>query len=707
MTADTSKKVALVGNPNSGKSSLFNFLTGLRQTVSNFPGVTVEKKTGTYITDSGHTVEITDLPGLYSLYPNSSEEKLVVNLLVVPDTPARPDFLIYVADVTQLERHLLLATQLVDFGYPMIFVLNMCDLVEQSGGSIDEKKLSAYLGVPVVKVSVRNNTNLEALTSLINAFCNLPHPGSAKNLYSLNPTEQKVAARLANITPANGHYESVILAHHHQWLEGLSPDVRTKIAGVVKQESFHDLKLQVQETLARYEHYDGVLGQVVKSGVRPPQTTTDRIDAVITHRVSGPLIFFTIMFFVFQAIYTWSAYPMDLIELAFAKAGTWVQGLFPGSWVADLLANGLLAGLGGVLVFVPQIAILFLLLTILEESGYMSRVVFMFDSLMQRFGMNGRSMVALISSGACAIPAIMSTRTISSQKERLITILVSPLISCSARLPVYAVLIGFAVPSTKWMGIISLQGLAFMGLYLLGIAGALAAALIFKYVLKSASGSYLMMELPDYKPPIWKNVFISVREKVMSFVTGAGKIIMVISIVLWFLASFGPGDSMTIAEQKASTESRQKGLSEEETQNKIAAVKIEASYIGHMGKWLEPTIRPLGFDWKIGIALITSFAAREVFVGTMATIYSIGTTDDEKTIRERMAAEVWPGTVDKVYSTATSFSLLIFYVFAMQCMSTLAIVRKETGTWKWPLVQFVFMGVMAYLGAWMVQFLLK
>jgi len=369
--------------------------------------------------------------------------------------------------------------------------------------------------------------------------------------------------------------------------------------------------------------------------------------------------------------------------------------------MSDLLVNGLLAGLGGVLVFVPQITILFFLIALLEESGYMSRVVFMFDSIMQKFGMNGRSMVALISSGACAIPAIMSTRTISNYKERLITILVSPLISCSARLPVYAVLIGFVVPDTKFLGVFNYQGLAFMGLYLLGIVGVIFSSLFFKKILKSDTASFLMIELPNYKPPIWTNVFLSVKEKVSSFVIGAGKIIIFISIALWFLASYGPGTSISDSSALAKNVATEKNLDEIQKSNLIASYKLESSYIGHLGKWIEPAIKPLGFDWKIGIALLTSFAAREVFVGTMATIYSIGSESDELTIRQKMAAEIRPGSNIKVYNPATALSLLVFYVFAMQCMSTLAVTKKETQSWKWPIIQFAFMGVLAYLGAFL------
>lgn len=694
--------IGLLGNPNSGKSSLFNYLTGMRQNVSNFPGVTVDKKRGSYALKNGFQADIIDFPGTYSVYPNSSEEKLVINILTDTGNPHRPDLVIYVADITQLDRHLLFATQIIDMGYPMIFVLNMADLAEKDGSSIHLSGLEKYMHVPMICISVRNEKNLEELEVKINDLAEKKYPVASAPLYQCTDIETFVAGRVQKYLGLENMYTAKIIAHHYQWLEFLSSEQRQYISDIIARSGFNDLKIQVRETMQRYDTYHDVVKKTVISPKKSSKSRTDKIDEWITHRFIGPVIFFVVMLFVFQSIYSWATYPMDWIETGFAAAGAQINQILPDSWWTDLIVNGLLAGLGGVLVFVPQIAVLFFLLSILEESGYMSRVVFMFDSIMQKFGMNGRSMVSLISSGACAIPAIMSTRTISNPKERLITILVSPLVSCSARLPVYAVLIGFAVPDIKIWGILNMQGLAFMGLYVLGILGALGSSLIFKKILKSDSGSFLMIELPDYKPPIWKNVFLSVKEKVLAFIAGAGKIIVFISVILWFLASFGPGDSLLNAEINAKKESEVSGLSMEEQNNLTASYKIEASYIGRMGKWIEPAIAPLGFDWKIGIALLTSFAAREVFVGTMATIYSIGNDNDEKTIRQKMAAEVRPGTDIKVYNTATSFSLLVFYVFAMQCMSTLAIVKRETNTWKWPIIQFLFMSAMAYLGALVV-----
>ena len=408
------------------------------------------------------------------------------------------------------------------------------------------------------------------------------------------------------------------------------------------------------------------------------------------------------MLLVFQAIFAWASYPMDLIDSLFGQLVEGVQQVLPAGWVTDLITDGILAGLGGVVIFVPQIAILFFLITILEEVGYMARAAFMFDRVMQFFGLNGRSMVALISSSACAIPAVMSTRNIANWKERLITIMVSPLISCSARIPVYTVLIGFVVPVGTVWGVFNQQGLAFMGLYLLGIFAAFASAWVFKKVLKTNESSYLMLELPSYRPPVMRNVWLNVWEKVKTFLLEAGKVIIVISIALWGLATYGPKAAIEQAEQSAIEQATEQNLPENEAADLLAAKQLEASFAGHLGKFIEPAIAPLGFDWKMGIALITSFAAREVFVGTMATIYSIGSEDDESSVRDRMAAERNPVTGDLVYSLPTSLSLLIFYVFAMMCMSTLAVVKRETKSWKWPIIQFVFMTAMAYLSSWIV-----
>ncbi|MFZ1749273.1 MAG: ferrous iron transport protein B [Saprospiraceae bacterium] len=697
MTLPSRPKVALLGNPNSGKSSLFNLLTGLRQDVSNFPGVTVEKKIGIYSFPNGLEIQVTDFPGTYSLYPNSTEEKIVINTITNPNDENYPDLVIYVADATQLERHLLFASQIRDLNIPMIFVLNMTDIAEKEGKSIHLPALEKYLDVPIVCTSVRSAFGVDILMDKVIFLLENKSKPLEKSLYKLNDVETFVASRIMKYLGTDQLYHAKILAHHYQWLTHLHADQKGFIGELIERSGFNNLRLQVQETMRRYDDIVHIAHSTVTSSTKVEKSITDKIDEWVTHRIFGPILFFLIMTMMFQSIFTWATYPMDLIEEGFAWAGKFIGTTLPEVWWSDLIINGLLAGLGGVLVFVPQIFILFFLIAILEESGYMSRVVFMFDAIMQRFGMNGRSMVSLISSGACAIPAIMATRTISNYKERLITILVSPLISCSARLPVYAVLIGFAVPSQRVLGLFNTQGLAFMGLYMMGIVGAFVSALFFKKILKSDQSSFLMIELPNYKTPMWKNIIISVKEKVMSFVVGAGKVIMVISLILWFLASYGPGDAIEKSTIQAEQIALNNKLDDTQKNNLVASYAIQSSYIGKMGKWIEPLISPLGFDWKIGIALLTSFAAREVFVGTMATIYSIGSESDGKTIRQKMAAELRPGSREKVYDTATSVSLLLFYVFAMQCMSTLAVTKKETNSWKWPIIQFLFMGIMAYV----------
>lgn len=695
-------KVALLGNPNSGKSSLFNKLTGLRQHVSNFPGVTVDKKVGFIQIAQDQSIEITDFPGTYSIYPTSEEEKIVVNILTNPKHKLFPEVVIYVADSTQLERHLLFATQIKDLGLPMIFVLNMVDLMNDQA-HMPLEALEYYLGCPVITNALHEEDILEKLIQAIKRVL-ASSLVESKPIYKLQPLETQLAKKIMTALDIHHPYLALLLGHHYRWLPHLTNEDRLRIEKCVHELAFKDIEWQIIETMSRYDHFQKIIKPARIQNLDNITGWTDKIDSWITHRILGPILFFVIMFFVFQAIYSWASYPMDFIESAFASASTYLHQILPKALWSNLLIDGLLAGLGGVLVFIPQIAILFFLIALLEESGYMSRVVFMFDGLMQRFGMNGRSMVALISSGACAIPAIMSTRTISNPKERLITILVSPLISCSARLPVYAVLIGFVVPETTKFGVFNAQGLAFMGLYLLGIIGALTASLFFKKILQAPNSSFLMMELPQYKSPIWSNVWFSVKEKVWSFIVGAGKVIIVVSMILWFLASFGPQTAMQNAQEQADRTALEMSLTSEEKEDLVASLSLEASYIGHLGHWIEPMVKPLGFDWKIGIALITSFAAREVFVGTMATIYSVGSTSDEKTIREKMAQDKIKGTETKIYNPATSAALLVFYVFAMQCMSTLAITKKETNSWKWPLVQFLFMGVMAYVGAFLTHY---
>ena len=696
----TPTTIALLGNPNCGKSSVFNQLTGLQQRIGNFPGVTVDKRYGPVRLPDGERVRLVDYPGTYSLYPTSQDERIVIQAFTGPE---RPEAILYIADVTQLDKHLLLFTQLRDLGLPMLLVLNMADIAERENLLVDTERLKRKLGVPVVSISGRTGSGAAQLREgLQNLHIAARDYRKLPLYYAPSEVEQQVIDVVRDELPeVRTDYEALLIGHHHAWLPHLSAAQRMNIQQRLTALRFNPLKYQVRETMQRFDRFTPVVQRSLTVADGPRSTLTERLDDVLTHQVFGPLVFFALMLLVFQAIFTWAGTPMDWIDALFAGSADYLNATLPDTWWRSLLADGIIAGLGGILIFIPQIAILFFLIAILEEVGYMARAVYLFDNLMQRFGLNGRSIVALVSGSACAIPAVMSTRTIGNWKERLITILVTPFISCSARIPVYTVLIGFVVPATVAVGFITWQSLAFMGLYLLGIAAALSGAWVLKKVLRSDEPSFLLLELPEYRMPVWRNVFLTVFEKVKTFTFEAGKIILVISIVLWVLSSYGPGQQMAAAETAARTEATERALTQpEEIDNLVAARRIEASYAGHLGKWIEPAIRPLGFDWKIGIALITSFAAREVFVGTMATIYSIGSDSDETSVRERMALERDLVTGAPVYTAATAASLLLFYVFAMQCMSTLAVVRRETKSWKWPVLQFVAMTGLAYLASW-------
>ena len=705
--------VGLVGNPNSGKSSLFNLLTGLRQRIGNFPGVTVEKKSGRLTLNGGRAgaggvseVELVDFPGAYSCYPTSLDERLVVQELTNPEGDLFPDAIVYVADVTKLDKHLLLFTQLRDLDLPMILVLNMADLIEEQGLKVDVDRLVAQLGVPVVPISARANTGVAELKQTIADLLRNPETyRPSEPFYEPAAKARDVLGELRQALPARNDYHALLLTHHAGWLKHVPDETRHRVQKARVKHEFHSLRAQVDETMARYNTFEPIVRDSVRRGGERA-SFSDRIDDVLTHRVFGPLLFVAIMVLLFQALFAWSDWPMSGIEWFFETAGNGVRNLLGQGWLTDLLVDGILAGLGGVLVFIPQIAILFFFVALLEEVGYLARAAYMFDGMMQRFGLNGRSVVSLISGHACAIPAIMSARTISNWKERLLTILVTPLTSCSARIPVYVILISFAVPDVA-VGPFNAQGLAFAGLYFLGILGAMLSALAFKLLLSTPDRSFLMLELPSYRTPVWRNVGVTVWQKVQTFVVEAGKIILLISVILWGLSTFGPPGAMESARTRVQSEVETQDLNEEQAADLLAGQQLEASYAGHIGKAIEPVIRPLGYDWKIGIALFTSFAAREVFVGTMATIYSIGSTDDEFKIRERMAEEVNPRTGEAVYTPATAWSLLIFYVFAAMCMSTTAVTKRETGGWKWPIIQFVFMTGLAYLGAMLVYQLLS
>ena len=687
-------KIALVGNPNSGKSSLFNHLTGLNQKIGNFPGVTVDKKTG-YCKLNEHTrAQIIDLPGTYSIYPNSTDEKIVYDILGNKADPLHPDIVVVIVDASNFKRNLLLFTQIHDLNIPTVLVLNMMDVVEKTGLQIDADKLSQELGVPVIPMKARRGKGIDLLKNALTGKLT-SHEAPIFNARDYAPEAIDTVKKTFSITE---DYVAYQMLQQYRINSSLTDNEKNLLADIADKHSFNRDELRRKETLERYAAINHFIDGAVKETITQlPIRWTQRLDRIFTHKVWGYLIFFVILFLIFQSIFAWATLPMDFIDSTFSSLSIYLKNQLPEGALTGLLTEGIIPGIGGIVIFIPQIAILFAFISILEETGYMSRVVFLMDKIMRKFGLNGKSVVPLISGVACAIPAIMATRTIENRKERLITIFITPFMSCSARLPVYTILIALIIPEKTIGGVFNLQGLALMGMYLLGFIAAIVSALIMKLILNTRERSFLVMELPTYKMPRWKNVGLTMYEKSKTFVFEAGKIILAISVVLWVLASYGPGDRISHAEEHIAAKYDTKSMTEEEYANVLESYKLENSYAGIFGKAIEPAIRPLGYDWKIGIALITSFAAREVFVGTMATIYSIGNTDDEGTIKSRMRNEINPETGKKRYDFPTGLSLLVFYAFAMQCMSTMAIVYRETNGWKWPLLQLFYMSGVAYI----------
>ena len=693
--------VALIGNPNTGKSSVFNILTGLNQKVGNYPGITVEKKQGTCQLERNLKAHIIDLPGTYSLNASSLDENVVIELLLNKKDKDYPDVAVVIADIENLKRNLLLFTQIKDLGIPTILAINMADRMKRKAISLNIKELEKKLGTKIVLLSSRKKIGIETLKSLISNY----------NSLSLTPciNSSKIAPeyfeRLQKTFPNQDLYKLWLVVTQDVNFGKLN---RKKINGIqpFQTESITNLKrLQQKETIARYQFINDTLKETLSIDSKNAKDLRSRFDKILTHKFWGYVIFFSILLLIFQAIFDWSTYPMDFIDNSFTLLSEWLKINLPPGVFSNLITEGIIPGLGGIVIFIPQIAFLFLFISILEESGYMSRVVFLMDRIMRRFGLSGKSVVPLVSGTACAIPAIMATRNIENWKERLITILVTPFITCAARLPVYLIIISLVIPEGRVLGIISLQGLTLLILYGLGFAAAIIAAYTLDKYLHVKSKSFFVIEMPNYKLPLLKNVGITVLEKTKSFVFGAGKIILAISIILWVMGSYGPGD-FNQAEEIVLQQTKQQNLSQEELAIKLSSFKLENSYIGIVGKFIEPAVRPLGYDWKIGIALISSFAAREVFIGTLATMYSVG-NDEVETIKERMAAEINPSNGAPLFNLASGISLLLFYAFAMQCMSTLAIVKRETNSWKWPLWQLLSMTALAYIVALAAYQILK
>ncbi len=695
-------RIALLGNPNSGKTSVFNHLTGMNQKVGNFPGVTVEKKTGYCRINDGLKVKIIDLPGTYSLYPRSMDERVVFKTLVNIASPDYPEIIIVVVDASNIKRNLLLFTQVKDLGIPVVLALNMLDVATNLGQRVSPTAIARELSVPVVSVNGRTSQGIDMLKKAIER---IPVRSDENHTETLAFAPEIVKVMMKHFGMKNA-YVAYLALQQYPHFPGFSEKDKLYVKQLIKKYAFNPELAQSKEIISRYKLIEKVIEKAVVFHLKENRNLTKRLDRIFANKILGYLTFFAIMFLMFQAIFSWANAPMNFIDLAFSKLGVYLKQTLPAGTFTSLLSEGIVPGIGGVVIFIPQIAILFAFISVLEESGYMSRVVFLMDRFMRKFGLNGRSVVPLISGVACAIPAIMATRTIENRKERLITILITPFMSCSARLPVYTILIALVVPETDVLGFLNLQGLVLMGMYLLGFTMALIGASIMRMFVKIRERSYLIMELPLYKIPRWKNVWITIYEKSRTFTLHAGSIILAISIVLWVMASYGPGDHVTNAEQYVLQKNHGDKLDEKAFQKQVESYKLEHSYAGVFGKLIEPVIQPLGYDWKIGIALITSFAAREVFVGTMATIYSIG-SDQESTIRKRMGEEINPRTGGLMYTKAVAFSLLIFYAFAMQCMSTLAIVHRETRSWKWPLIQLIFMSGLAYVSSFIVYHLLK
>ncbi len=711
-------QIGLVGNPNSGKSSLFNALTGLNQKVGNFPGVTVDKKTGLSQLTDQLKATIIDLPGTYSLYPKRGDEWVTYQVLMDQDPDVKIDLLVLLADAANLKRNLLFVSQIIDLKIPVVVALTMMDMARSKGIEIDVGGLERELGVPVVVVNPRKNKGIAPLKKAMAATALHQYQPPARDFI---PNKELAGTAVDRVKTLVDHemsdYKAIHLLINHERF-ALPDSLQTAIEDTEKNNQFNPTKTQAEEILQRYTRIKGIMQQtVVEPDPLQKSLFTEKLDNILIHRVWGYLILLGVLFLLFQSVFLLAQYPMDFIEWGFGEMSAWLTNVLPAAWWADMLVNGIVAGIGGIVVFVPQIMILFGLTTILEDTGYMARISFLTDKLMRKAGLNGKSVMPMISAFACAVPAIMSARSIENTKERLLTILVTPLMSCSARLPVYTILIALVIPDKRLAGFISLPGLVMMGLYLFGIVMAMAVSWVAKWFLRTKEKSFFILELPMYRAPRWHNVFTTMFQKAKIFVVDAGRVIMVISMVLWVLSSYGPPGRMKAidATYEATLEDfdRQHGpdsvaapaaandavaAARDAIEKEYGSAKLAGSYAGILGKAIEPVIRPLGYDWKIGIALITSFAAREVFVGTMATLYSVedDESNNELLLREKMRqAKREDGT--PVYTLATGVSLMLFYLLAMQCMSTLAIVKRETRSWKWPMIQLIYMTALAYL----------
>ena len=700
--------IALVGNPNSGKSSLFNSLTGLNQKVGNFPGVTVDKKSGQSELTPGFKATIIDLPGTYSLYPKRADEWVTYKVLLQQDKDVQPDIILLLIDASNLKRNLLFCSQILDLKIPVVVALTMMDLAKKKGIEIDVEGLERELGVAVVTVNPRKNKGIPQLKKVMLQTAQQLYQVPVRDFINNKELAPAAIDDLKLAFPAVSDYTAIhYLINHENFL--FDKAKQDKIESIELTNKFNPTRTQADEIMQRYARIKVIMKQHVAEP-DPLQKTlfTEKLDNILLHRKWGYVILLAVLFFLFQSVFWLATFPMDGIQWMFATLGTWLNNALPNGWLTDLFVNGLLAGFSGILVFVPQIMILFAFITMLEDTGYMARISFLTDKLMRKAGLNGKSVMPMISGFACAVPAIMSARNIENKKERLLTILITPLMSCSARLPVFTILIALVIPRKTVLGVIGLQGLVMMGLYLFGIVMALLVAYVAKWFIHSQEKSYFILELPVYRAPRWKNVVITMINKAKIFVVDAGRVIIVISLVLWALSSYGPPATMRAVAREYDVRILQHPAQAQELSVQKQSDLLQHSFAGILGRSIEPVIQPLGYDWKIGIALITSFAAREVFVGTMATLYSVegGKDADEHTLTQKMQHARKPNG-EPVYTLASGVSLMIFYLLAMQCMSTLAVVKRETRSWKWPLIQLGYMTGLAYVVSLCAYQLLK
>ena len=672
------KHILLVGNPNVGKSTIFNLLCNKNQKTGNYAGVTVASHQGTYI-HQGEEVEIVDLPGSYSIYPTSEDEAIFTKYLI--EEQEKYSGVIYIADALNLKRSLLLFQQIKDLGIPVLVVLNQMDLAEKRGLHIDSKKLETLIGNRILKTNAKANIGIEEIR---NAIRNNEFSVSDKAFFDIPSENLGLVFKISRQINETNFYKVWTLIAADTYL-GKLESVKTQL-NHEDRKCMVPKRLQVQETIRRYQQIDGYMSQIISKKPQFKELLTEKLDKVLVHPILGYLVFALILLMIFQSVFFIAEYPMNWIDGSFAWLSQFTKTHLPEGPINSLLSDGIIPGIGGIVIFAPQIGILLYFLYLLEDSGYMARVIFLMDRFLRPFGLNGKSIVPLVSGTACAIPAIMSTRNIENVKERLITILITPFMTCSARLPVYSIIIALIFSNETIWGI-QYKALALFAMYFLGFVTALISAFILKYFIKNKGKTFLVMDLPAYKMPLWTYDFKLVLGKVWEFITGAGKIILAVSVILWVLSYFGPKDEKQLFQVQSE-------------------VKLENSYLAKIGRQMEPAIAPLGYDWKMGVGILSSFAAREVFVGTMSTLYSLDDEAEEQTVIEKMKADVKPNG-EKVFNFATGISILIFYAFAMQCISTIAVVYRETKSWKWTAIQLVFMSGLAYFVSMIAYQILK